>query len=92
MSNLKAEAMKVILSEGVEKDIAKKAFARLERWMKAAYGDIDYQAYLHETGDIPAGVRPYVDEIRAGKNKVTYNSQQFGIQGTGHSSRGRRRD
>lgn len=91
MNALKQAALARMIWEGISADVAKKALGRLERWMKAAYGEVDYDAYSNESGDVVGGARAYVNEILAGSNKVTYNSQAFGIQGTGHSSRGRRR-
>lgn len=78
--SIKLELLKNFSSEEVAKGIR-----RLERWMRAAYGHVDYTEYVGQDvypGEAAKNAAFYCQEVRDGKHK-TFNRETFGIYGTG---------
>lgn len=55
-------------------EVINKAIAKAERWMRAAYGEVDWQGYGDEIGDPVEGVETYCKETMANPDgRRTFN-------------------
>lgn len=66
-------------------EVVRKGMARGERWMRAAYGAVDYQCWVDESGEdgVMMNMAIYCGEVAEGNNDQTFNKKTFGIYGNG---------
>jgi len=75
---IKAETQKALGRE-LSDDIFQKALAKAKRWMKNAYGSVDLEEYIAESGGSIAGYYTETEERPDGLN--TFNRQTMASRG-----------
>jgi hypothetical protein len=76
---IKAQVKQALLAAGLSEDIVRKGMQRGERWMRAAYGDADYETLRAESPDLVAWFTGYCNEAaKDGGKGATFNRQSFG--------------
>jgi hypothetical protein len=58
----KKEIRQSLLAKGYPSEVIQKGLAKAERWMKKAYGGVDYQEYCNEVGNPIEAVENYCQE------------------------------
>lgn len=69
---IKQEIRRQLTDDALDPDLMKKGFAKLERWMRAAYGRTDWDNALAEMG--MEGLVQTVNSYAAESNSQEYNT------------------
>lgn len=80
---IKAQVKAALLTQ-FDAETVRKGLARLERWQRAAYGAVDYETHVQESGleGVTSTGAIYCREVLSGAER-TFNRDTFGIYGTG---------